>query len=157
MLDGGHVKIDAGKIFEHHRTRRTALQPGKSLDVSKAALARVDHGIRTVFLRHELDELIMIAHGAVRAIQSARVPLSAASAAAEVAVPLDAAHLRKGRQGPADRTVPFYPACGNRRRPAAVAGMQKRDRKQRDDSVERLRVRARNSRDFVDAIAVLTK
>ena len=157
MLDGGHVKIDASKIFEHHRTRRAALKPGKSFDVSLAALARVDHSIRTSFLWHERNQLIMIAHGAVRAIQSARVPLSAASAAPEVAVPLDAAHLRKGGQGPADGTVPFHPACGNRRRPAAVAGMQKRNRKQGDDSVERLRVRARNSRDFVDPITVLKK
>ena len=157
MLDGGHVQIDASKVFQHHRIRRAALKPGKSLDVPKAALAPVDYGIGTVFLRHQRDQLSMIAHGAVRAIQRARVPLSAASAAAEIAVSLDAAHFGKGRQRPADGTVPFHPACGNRRRPAAVGGMQKRDRKQGDDSVERLRVRARNSRDFVDAIAVLTK
>jgi hypothetical protein len=35
--------------------------------------------------------------------------------------------------------------------------MEKRDRKQGDDSMERLRVRARNSRDFSDSTAVLTK
>jgi hypothetical protein len=51
VLDGGHVKIDAGKIFEHHRTWRAALKPGKSLDVSKAALASVDHSIRTHGIR----------------------------------------------------------------------------------------------------------
>src|SRR5271154_3542670 len=98
VLDRGHVEVDAGKIFDQHRAWRAALKPSKSLDVSQAAFACVDHCIGTGFLRHERYELIMIADGAVRTIQRARVPLSTAAAAAEMALSLDAAHLGKSRQ-----------------------------------------------------------
>src|SRR5947199_7175795 len=102
MFERGNVQIDAGKIFDHYRLRQASLKAGQRLDVTKALPARVDRGIRAAVLGHQCDELIVLARVAVRAAQRARVPLSAASAAAEIPAALDAAHFRKGRPGRAD-------------------------------------------------------
>src|SRR5205823_3272507 len=106
LFERGDVERDAGEILQHDGTGRAALKPGERLDVPAAADARVDRGIQFAFFRHERDELVMIRRIAVRAVQGARVPLCAASAAAETAAPLDAADFGKGRPRSAHRTVP---------------------------------------------------
>jgi hypothetical protein len=45
LLQRRDIQIDAGEIIDHNLGGRTALQRGKSLDVTETALARLDHGM----------------------------------------------------------------------------------------------------------------
>src|SRR5689334_11198471 len=99
----------------------------------------------------------MVIHAAVGARQRASVPRPATSATPEIPAPLDAAYFRKGWPRPADGTVPFLPALGDRRRPAAATCVQEWHGKKGDNGLKRLRVRAGCSCDFLDPVAVLTQ
>src|SRR5260370_35980168 len=94
---------------------------------------------------------------AVRAVQRARVPLSAAPPAAEMPAALDSPHLGKGRPGPADGTETFHPASGKRRRPPTVARKEKGYGEKARHGLKRLRVGAGSGRELVDVAAVLAQ
>src|SRR5439155_8805314 len=124
LFERGDVQINAGKIVENDSSGRTTLELGKRFDVTKAAIARVDHRARAGFFRHQRDQLLMVGHAAVRAKQTVSLPLSAATAAAKITAPLDAAHFGKCRPGTADWTIPLQPAFRYRERPAAIVSLQ---------------------------------
>src|SRR5262245_29395924 len=98
-----------GKIVNKNLGCRAALKGSKGFYVTEAALAGVDHRVRTGFFRHQRDKLVMVGHAAVRTEQGSSLPLAAAAAAAKIAVPLDASHFGKCRPGAADRAIPFCP------------------------------------------------
>src|SRR5947207_10374891 len=110
LFEGGDIQINAGKIVENDFSCRTALELGKRFDVTKTALARLDHGSRATLLRHERGKLVMIRHAAVRAEQTVRLPFSATAAAAEITAPFDASDFGEGRPGATHRTISFHPA-----------------------------------------------
>src|SRR5947208_5709277 len=109
LFERGDVQINAGKIVENDSSGRTTLELGKRFDVTKAALARLDHGSRATLLRHERGKLVMIRHAAVRAEQTVRLPFSATAAAAEITAPFDASDFGEGRPGATHRTISFHP------------------------------------------------
>src|SRR4029077_1878370 len=45
LLEGGDIQIHCGEVVEHHLGGRTALKLGKSLNVTKTALAGVDYRV----------------------------------------------------------------------------------------------------------------
>ena len=112
MFEGRDIQIHCREIIEHHSCGRAALKFSKSFDIAETTFARLDHRVRTAFLRHEGNQLVMIGHAAVGAKQTLSLPLSATPAAAEIAAPLDASHFRKCRPGTADRTISFHPTYG---------------------------------------------
>lgn len=74
MPQSRDIEIDAGQVIDHDVGGRAALKRGKSFDVTEAALARVDRGIRAAFFRYERDQLFMIRRAAIRASQTLNLP-----------------------------------------------------------------------------------
>ena len=127
MFEGGDIQINCGEIVEHHPGGRTGLEGGESFDISETALAGFNHARVASLLRYQRDQLFMVGHAAECTNQTVDLPLAGAATAAEITAALDPPHFGDGRPGAAHGAIPLNPAVRKRMRPAAIAGVQKRD------------------------------
>ena len=157
LLQRRDIQVDAGEIIDHDLGGRTALQRGKSFDVTETALARLDHRMCAAFLLHERHQLFVVRHAAVRARQTQRLPSATAAAAAQIAAALDASHFGKGRPRTAHGAISCHPTLRNRWRPPAVARLQERDWREERHSLERVRVYAEIDGGLLQPLAILAQ
>jgi len=85
------------------------------------------------------------------------LPLTAAAATAKMTAPLDASHFRKCGPGATYGTIPFTRALSDRTCPPAITGVQKRNKNENRDSLERFPVRAENNGSFFKPLAILAQ
>src|SRR5687768_12380385 len=97
LVERGDIERDTGEILEHHRARRTTLEPSERLHVGVAGPAAFDHRVQATGLGHERDERVVIVFAAVRTVQRPGMPLALASAASEKPGSLDAPRFRQCR------------------------------------------------------------